>query len=128
MHDEALRLGSRRDMHLLHLDADGCRSLRNDTAIERQLLYLTRYLWLQITDGSSDFGLLARAADANGVELCELGTQLPVGFPESLDLNLQLGSLLCRGQSIVARVEAAELVDDVHRERAQQREHAQEDQ
>ena len=116
MQDELVRLGAGGDAQLLDLHADGRGALRDDAAIERELLRLARHLRLQVADRSRDFRLLARAADADGIELGKLGAQLAVGLLQLLDRDLVLGALLRTRQAVVAGVVAAELVDDVQRE------------
>src|SRR6202011_3741730 len=101
VHHVLLRLTLGANVHLLNLHADSSRALGNNPTIEGELLGLAGHLCLQISDRSRDLRLLARASYPDGVELRQLRAQFPIGLTQPLDLNLELGTLLCNREPVV---------------------------
>ena len=97
--------------------------LGDDATVEREFLSLLGHLGLKVADGSGHFSLLACPSDTDGVELREMGAQLAIGFVQAFDLDLQLRTLLGGGEAVVAGVEAAVLVNDVHGQRHDDEDH-----
>src|ERR1700759_5085445 len=104
------------DVHLLNLHAHRRRRLSNDASIKRELLGLPRDLRLQIADSSRDLGLLTGSSDADGIQLGQLRTKVPIALAQSFDLDLEFRALLRRFQSVVTGVEPPELINEVHRD------------
>ena len=112
--------GAGGDAQLLDLHPDAGGPLGDHAAVEGQLLRLARHLRLQLAHGARHFRLLVRAPDAEGVQLRQLGAHLAVGLLQVLDAHLELGALLGDRLAVVAGVVAAELVDDIAGEQADQ--------
>ncbi len=63
--------------------------------------------------------MLARAADADRIQLCQARAQLAIGLLQPVDADFVLCPLLRDSESVIARVEATQLIDHVQGERGQ---------